>query len=732
MAHRSPTPGPRRDRLLAAAAWPCLIALLTTPRLAAQETGPPQVRAGRPDGEIRLDGRLDEAAWQQAGLIEDLTMVEPVEGAAPSLRTTVRVLADRDQLWFGIDCADPEPDGVVAFNVARDGSLGGEDHVRVILGTFLDGRSGYLFSVNPLGARFDALITDRGEGLNRNWDGIWEAAAHRHGGGWSVEIRIPVRTLAFDPALDRWHLNIQRRIQRKLETDRWAGASQNWNSIKTSQAGLLTGLPEFELGSGFSLRPAAVAQAAKPGPEEPREYDFEPSMDLRWKPQPDLELAMTLNTDFAETEVDTRRTNLTRFPLFFPEKRAFFLEGDDFFDFGFGLGRDVVPFHSRRIGLVGGEEVPLLAGMKATGRFGGTSLGALATQVGEQDGVAPETAMGVVRLKQDLFEESSVGMIATAGDPLGRNGAWMAGADFTYQTSSFGGERNFLAGAWLLGAGHEGDSGGDRSAMGAKLEYPNDLWELDFSWKRIGEDFDPSLGFVPRRGVHRYRVGAEYKPRPELDWLRQMYYQFGSVYTTDLNGRWESYIAWFEPLSWQLESGDEIEFGLNTSGDRPTERFEVADGVEVRPGTHRWDRYGFSLDSAGKRAVAVEASWWTGEFYTGRLHNYELSLELNPFPLLTVDLDLERNVGRLPAGAFTEDAYRARFTFNLSPDLVIASYLQYDDESDELGTNNRLRWTITPESELFFVITYNWHGVGAHMVPESYDTVLKLQYELRF
>lgn len=697
-----------------------------------QEAAPPELRAGRVDGEIVLDGRLDEASWQGAELIEGLTMVEPTEGAVPPFRTTVRALAGPRLLYFGIECQDPDPDGVVAFNTARDGSLGGEDHVRIVLGTYLDGRTGYLFSVNPLGARFDALITDRGDGLNHDWDGIWEAAVHRHAGGWSVEICIPVQTLSFKQGLDRWHLNVQRRIQRLLETDRWSGATQDWNSIKTSRAGYLTGLPEFQTGLGISLRPAAVAQASKAAPDEPRAWDLEPSLDIRWKPEADFEVLLTLNTDFAETEVDSRRTNLTRFPLFFPEKRSFFLEGDDYFDFGAGLGRDVVPFHSRRIGLVGGVEVPLLAGLKATGRVGGTSIGALATWTGEEPGVAPETSMGVVRLKHDLFEESSVGLIATAGDPLGGDGSWLAGTDFTYQTSELFGDKNFLAGAWLLAADQADSSGDDRSAAGAVIEYPNDLWEVGMSWKRVGEDFDPSLGFVPRRGVHRYRFDAEYQPRPEASWLRQAFYQVGTAYTTDLDGRWESYTSWIEPFHWLFESGDEFEIGLNTSGDRPTEDFEVADGVEIPAGTYRWNRYGATLETASKRAVAADLSWWTGEFYTGRLDNYELSLELNPFPLLTIDLDVERNVGSLGGQRFSEDAYGARFTFNLSPDLSFASYVQFDNESDELGSNNRLRWTITPESELFLVVNYNWTVLGSRWVPESYDTVLKVQYELRF
>ena len=435
----------------------------------------PSLQVGVLPDDLRLDGVLDEEAWSGAPAIENLTMVEPTEGAAPTLRTTVRVLADARQLVIGVRCFDPDPTGIVSYAVARDSSLGGEDHVRIVLGTFRDGRTGYVFSVNPAGARYDALVARRGEGENSSWDGIWEAATSRDDQGWSVEIRIPVRTLSFKEGLDAWHFNVGRRVQRLLERHRWAGARLDWRITQTSHAGLLTDLPEFDLGLGLAVRPALVASESQVDRSRDRDFDLEPSLDVAWKPTPDLTVQLTANTDFAETEVDTRRTNLTRFPLFFPEKRAFFLEGADAFDFGLGVGRDLVPYHSRRIGLVGGEEVPLLFGAKTHGRLGDTSIGALFAHTGHETDVAPSQAMGVMRVRQDILEESTVGMIATVGDPEGRHGSYMTGADFTYQTSRAWGDKNFLAGAWALTADHENSAGDSRSAMGGKIDYPNDL-----------------------------------------------------------------------------------------------------------------------------------------------------------------------------------------------------------------------------------------------------------------
>ncbi len=712
-----------------------LPALVLVPALAttsaAQEPAP-RLQVGSLPPDLRLDGYLDEPAWAEADAIQGLTMVEPDEGVPASMGTEVRVLVDETALVFGILCRDPEPEQIISWTVARDAGQGGEDHVRIVLGTYRDGRSGYVFSVNPSGARWDGLVTGRGEHTDSSWDGIWEAATTRIPEGWSVEIRIPVRTLSFGAGLDAWDFNVERWIERRLERDRWAGARRDWRLTQTSRAGLLTGLPRFTLGMGIAVRPSLVLHHSKSERGDPPATQGEPSLDLSWKPDPQVLVQLTFNTDFAETEVDTRRTNLTRFPLFFPEKRAFFLEGSDFFDFGVGLGRDVVPFHSRRIGLISGDEVPLEVGAKAHGRIGRTSFGILTARTGAADGVAPASTMGAVRLRQDIFEESSVGMMATAGDPEGRNGAWMAGADFNYQTSSLWGNKNFVAGVWGLTMDRDDIQGGSKSATGLKLDYPNDLWDVSFTWMRVGEDFDPSLGFVRRHGIQKYSFGGEYMPRPDISWLRQIFYQFFTVYYTDLHGRWENWRVFTAPLNWNLESGDAVEFNIVFAGDRPEEAFDVAEDVLIHAGSYQWHRYRVTAEAASKRPLSGEVAWWFGDFYDGTLDTWEVAVEWNPFPLLTVSADAELNRGELPGGSFQEDLYGLRLRFNVSPDLTFDSFVQYDTESDGLGTNNRLRWTVTPESAVFLVYTNNWHVVGSHLFPENYDAVLKVQYELRF
>ena len=707
---------------------------LSLPAIAVGQSTPhpvPALRAGPGAANVRLDGRLDEPGWRSTDSIADLTQVEPVEGARPTGRTTVRVLASADAIVVGIVAYDPEPARIVSYTKVSDGSLERDDHIRLLLDTFRDGRSGYVFAVNPAGARYDALVSNRGESENASWDAVWEAAAARTARGWSVEIRIPVRSLAFGRGLDRWGFNIERRIQRLQETSRWATPTRDARVIQSSRAGLLTDLPHFDLGVGLALRPTLTGGARQAGPGLPVEETVEPSLDASQRLGPNLLASLTVNTDFAETEVDARRTNLTRFPLFFPEKRTFFLEGTDIFDFGLGLGSDVLPFFSRRIGLVAGQEVPLTIGGKLSGRLGsGTSLGALAVRTGGADSLAPATTLAAVRVRQDVLRESSVGAMATVGDPLGGSDSWLAGADFTFQTSRLRGDKNFLVGVWGLAMDRAG-AVGDGTAAGVKVDYPNDLWDVAVTYRRVGDGFDPSLGFVPRPGVHALSVGATYAPRPGWRLVRQMFHEFRFTGVTDLTGTWESYRVFTAPLNWRLESGDRFEFNVVPEGERLAAPFEVAAGVEIPAGTYHHTRWRLEGEFAAKRPVSGQLTWWFGTFYTGSLHQLEADVAWKPSGLITVELAAERNVGRLPQGDFTTDVVGTRLRVNVSPDLQLAGFVQWDNESRTLGSNTRIRWTFDPLGEAFVVYNHNLADRAAGLGFDGNALLVKVQYALR-
>ena len=705
--------------------------MLDVSPVGAQEPAAPALRAGAITGEIQIDGGLDEADWGAAETAEAFAQTEPVEGATPRSRTVVRVLADRRGLVIGILCDDPDPSAIVSYSVRRDAALGSEDHVRVVLGPFRDGRSGYVFAVNPSGARFDGLINPGGESENPDWDGIWEAAARRTPSGWSVEIRIPVQTLSFNPALREWDFNVQRRVQRWLETDRWAFAARQYQLTQTSRAGLITGLPEFSLGLGLSVRPAITAGGGVPEPDAAADGEFQPSLDLTQRLGANVMTSLTVNTDFAETEVDTRRTNLTRFPLFFPEKRTFFLEGDDIFSFGLGLNQDVLPYFSRRIGLVNGEEVPILAGVKANGRAASTNFGALVVGTNDvEDVVDDEAVMAVGRVKQNIWQESWVGAIATAGDPIGRPGSWLAGGDFTFATSRFRGNKNFLAGVWALATGRD-DLGGDATSTGFKVDYPNDLWDMQITAKRIGRDFDPSLGFVPRRAVYLYNGQVNNRTRLSRGPIQQLFHEFIPSLATDLDGRWESYRVFFAPVNWRFRSGDRFELNANPTGERLVEPFAIS-GVVIPAGSYHWTRYRVELGTAQKRRLYAQVTWWFGSFYDGDLDQLIWTGAWNPTPLLTIEFSGERNLGRLAGGNFTQTLVGSRVRVNVSPDLSVATYVQYDTDSDLLGTNTRLRWTFRPEADLFVVYNHNVQSAMDRWHLDSNQLLIKLQYAWRF
>src|SRR5215204_3174860 len=372
------------------------------------------IRVGASSQGIRLDGELREAVWQTVDSIPTLTQVEPRQGDSPSARTVIRVVTTGDAIVFGVLAENPPGVASVAFARQRDAALANEDHVKIVLDTYLDGRSGYVFAVNPNGARYDALVANQGEGENANWDAVWEAATARTAAGWSAEVRIPMRSLLFRPGLTEWGLNVQRRVQREQETDRWASPERDYKITQTFRAGRLTGLPAFDLGVGLSLRPALTAGGGVPSYRARTERNGDASLDATQRLGANAVASLTVNTDFAETEVDTRRTNLTRFPLVFPEKRTFFLEGADIFDFGLGLNDDVRPFFSRRVGLLNGREVPLRVGGKVSGRQGGANFGTLVVRTGHADvtgldTMATENTMGVLRLTQNVLRESAVG-----------------------------------------------------------------------------------------------------------------------------------------------------------------------------------------------------------------------------------------------------------------------------------------------------------------------------------
>lgn len=709
-----------------------LAILLAFPFLSLSAQDRPQLAVHTISESITVDGHLDEADWEKAELLDNFKTIVPVEGGTPSGRTTLRVLAHPRFLVIGIECFSDAPGDLVNFSKLRDSDLENEDHVRIVIDPFLDGQSGIIFAVNASGARYDALVSNRGESENSDWDAIWEARTQIDSLKWSVEIRIPIQSFSFDKSLKKWGFNLERRIQRNQETIRWANIRRDQWFIQTSRSGLLTDLPTFNYGVGLNVRPSLIGNLNREG-EEDYKFDFNPSLDVSQRLGSNITGTLTLNTDFAETEVDTRQTNLTRFPLFFPEKRAFFLEGADIFEFGFGLGRSIIPFFSRRIGLANGTAVPIVAGGKINGRLGKTSFGGLTMRTRQTDIEGVDFAastMGVIRVKRNILKESSIGFIGTFGDPESRGNSSTTGMDFTYQTTRFNGDKNFLIGVSGMYANRP-DLSGDQTAFSFKADYPNDIWDMAVTYLRIGDAFDPSLGFVPRKGINSFRGGVTFAPRPEWAWLRQMRNQLFFSYITNLTGNWESYRLFTAPINWRLESGDRIEANWMPQGERLVEPFEIASDIFIPEDTYHFTRYRLEVELAAKRRFNGQLTWWFGTFYGGHLDELEASLNLNPSSLLNFELIATHNIGRLPVGDFDQTLVGVRARFNASPDLQLNSFIQYDTDTRKMGINARVHWIFHPQGDLFLVINHNTLDGQDRWEVLNQQVLLKGRYNFR-
>ncbi len=718
----------------------CLISFsLSLGTLQAQDDRP-RVPTAITKESIKADGILDETDWSKSVVINDLLTIVPEQGGIPTGKTEVRIVSNEKFIAFGVRCFDPNPKGIINFSKLRDADLRNEDYLRVIIDPFMDGQSGYIFSVNPNGARYDALVSNRGEGENPDWDGIWEAGTVIDDQGWTVEIVIPVLSINFRKGLREWGFNVERNIQRNLEIIRWANVTRDQWFTQTSRSGIVTDLPDFNYGMGLNVRPAVITRIDKQQSEE-IEVGAQPALTLSKRIGANVTATATFNTDFAETEVDTRQTNLTRFPLFFPEKRAFFLEGADIFEYGFGLGRDVIPFFSRRIGLMNGNQIPIVAGGKLNGRLGKTSFGGLAMNtrserfINQEAGdtlLVPASTMGVFRVKHNILKESSVGFFGSVGDPMNRSGAYVSGVDFTYQTTRFRGNKNFLVGVWGLYNDREGLEG-DKSSFGMKIDYPNDIWDVAMTYLRVGDAFDPSIGFVPRQGINRFSVGGTWGPRPKWPLVRQIRNQLFFTMYTDLNYEWQTYRVFTAPINWRFESGERFEFNIMPQGERIVEPFQIAEDVTIPEGAYNFMRYRLEGDIAAKRKLNGRLTWWFGTFYEGDLNEYQATINFNPIPFLTFELSGTRNVASLPFGDFEQNLIGSRIRLNVTPDLQINSFIQYDTESGNFGVNSRIHWIYHPQGDFFIVYnnTSFYQSMEDRLMRVNTQLLLKLRYNFR-
>jgi hypothetical protein len=695
--------------------------LAFVPSAAAQQTatngGTKTVAAVRMnDGErIDVDGRFDEPVWQRASPAADFIQIDPANGQPATEPTEVRIVFDRDALYLGVTAFDSEPDRWFGFQRRRDETLGADDRFMWTIDTFLDARTGYFFEMNPSGLMADSLMGVTGD--NRQWDGIWNARARHTEFGWALEIEIPFRTLNFNPNNDTWGINFQRTVRRKNEDSIWTGWARNQGLRRMTNAGHVTGIRDVTQGHGLDIKPYAVYNAeASPGRGRPS-LDGKPDagVDFFYNPTPLLRANLTINTDFAQTEVDQRQVNLTRFSLFFPEKRDFFLDGTTFFDFASPTAGDVRinPFFSRRVGLSAANTPQRIDfGTKITGQVGGQDIGLLHVRTGEDE---DEDMIGedftVARVKRRLLQQSYVGVLYARRDPRipGGDATHTVGFDTRFATNRFLGSENFETAFWYLHATRADDATGN-AAFGGWVAYPNDLWNARFDLGEVQENFDPTVGFVARRNFRRYNPSLAYSPRPNNHrYIRRFTFNSNLEIQTDLHNQLITRNVDLTLFDMQFHSGDSFGIQMSPSHERLDEPFRLSSDITLPAGNeYTFTRYQLRAQTANRRVLAFNGRYEAGDFYSGTRNEKVVNLTVRARPGVIVYLTGEWNTIKMPEGAFTTRLYRIVAETQFSPFIALVNNVQYDTQSSVIGWQSRFRWIVRPGNDVYLVYTHNW------------------------
>ncbi len=706
-----------------------LLSLFVLPCFLLLGASHPRLKIPKLEGKIRVDGKLTEPAWKKAAVIPYLTQQEPLENSPATEKTRVYIFYDRDFLYIGVECFDSEPDKITAFWMKRDFPIRDDDYVEVLIDPFNDRRNAYVFAVNPNGAKFDGLVINNSERVYPAWDGIWYAAASRDGKGWYAEMVIPFKTLSFNPKTKVWGFNIMRKIKRKIEEDRWASPFHQVYFTKVAEAGYIEGIEGIVQGKGLDIRPYGLLGEEKKEEGGGDRFIYNGGLDVFYNITPALKASVTYNTDFAETEVDERRINLTRFPLFYPEKRRFFLEGSDIFSFSGANPFSFIPFYSRRIGLVEGEQIPILGGVKVTGRAGDYNIGILDIATKDYEDIKGKNFF-VARVSKNIWDESLIGFIYTNGNPQGDASNSLFGVDFKYGTSKFLKNKNLYVVGYYLRS-FSSDLGED-SLFGAYIDYPNDTVDNYISFMQVGENFYPALGFVMRTGIRRLHIGLSYNPRVNGKFIRQFFFELRGTVTTDLSGRVVEWRLFTAPFNVRTQSGGHLEFNYMPYFDYLDYPFEVYEGIVIPPGKYTMDKFRVEINTSKKRPWVFDLSARFGEYYTGHALTLETGLQLKPSKHIHLEVIREGNYVRLPEGNFNAQVIQIKFDLYFSPKIYFQNYIQYDDISRSWGINSRFRWIIKEGNDLFLVFNQGWGNPLDRWSVLYRKAEIKLQYTFRF
>jgi len=674
----------------------------------------PSVRAAQTTEAPRIDGVLDETAWQTAEAIDTFTQQEPQEGLPATDRTEVRVLYDQGHLYIGVHAHASEP--VVATEMRRDSDrLFDEDNFQVILDTFHDSRNGYMFLTSPLGAKLEQQIFDEGEGggrgttanVNRNWDGVWHAAARVVDDGWTAEIAIPVNTVRFGPGSDQtWGVNFQRNIRRKNEAVFWAPIPKAYTLTRVSLAGELTGLSGISQGLDLKLKPFLLGgvddlQTARTSRITSAIHQV--GLDARYGVTAGLNAELTLNTDFAQVEVDEQQVNLTRFGLFFPEKRDFFLENSNFFTMGTGSAFTSTQvqtdlFFSRRIGLSdSGQPVPILAGARLAGKSGANSIGILDIQTDSAFG-KPGDNFFVSRYSRDILKRSRVGALFINKESVDGS---------PHFNRTMGVDANLAIGpslqvnSFLAKTATPGLDGKDIAFYG-RIAYRDPHWNLWLNYLDVEDNFNAEAGFVQRTGIRTTKAYFSPTPRPKAGNIKVIEPMYVLTYITDqtnrMVGRQHHYM-----VGTTLRDDSFINVIFQQTLDVLDRPFRIRPDVTIPAGSYQSNEWILTYNTSPGRRIYERLTVSPMEFYGGTRLQISAAAGLRASSRLAGEVQFNRNDVKMPWGDFLVNLTTMRVDYTFSPRMTIRSLTQYNSSTHEISNNIRFNFIYRPGSDLYIV-----------------------------
>ncbi|MAW88177.1 MAG: hypothetical protein CMJ42_16790 [Phyllobacteriaceae bacterium] len=683
------------------------VSLLFSSQIIAQRSNPDTLVAYRIDKAIRLDGVLDEPAWKEAVHISNFTQVEPQEGLPASERTEVAVIYTETALYIGLWCYYKDPKTIVAKFLERDFDVEADDIIAIGISPFNDKRTGYALAVNANGARADGLI-EGPEDVSLDWNGVWDAMVKRNTEGWFAEIYIPFSTLQYrQEGSGAWGIQFQRHILHNNEIVRWQGWSRNYNFENMSQAGTLVGLENIRGKLRLELKPYALLGVTK---EKDIKADgtHKVGIDINKNLLSTLKLNLTVNTDFAQVESDRIQTNLSRFSLFYPEKREFFLEGAN--NYSFSLGGPNNLFYSRRIGINdNNEQVPILGGARVFGKAGNTNIGFLSIQSRGQD-ENPSTNYSMLRLRQDVGRQSNVGIIMTSVQREGYSNL-VFGGDAVYETSEFLKNKNLSIGGMLYGS-DDSETENERN-IGYRffVDYPNDLLDLYVSTTFVPENFIPGMGFTFRSNYRNYVSFFRFTPR----WftkigVRKMNFQPWRLflYQDAATGEVESWEYGLRPFGFELQSGESFELNFNFEYDHPENDFELSDGLVVPAGEYNMRNVSVEIETFSGRRLVGQLEFQAGTFYTGDIESLTAGLSFNVNKHLNVSSEWRYNHVSLPEGDIFSHELSGRAVYAFTPRLNASIFAQWNSEEDFIGYNFRVHWIPKIGSDFYLVFNQGY------------------------